>query len=139
MQVTRNVMLDPRLVPGGGAAEMALAYVIICLLLNCKGLLLTITFIFQALAEKAKSVTGVTQAPYRAIAQALEVIPRTLAQNCGATVIRTLTALRAKHATGGITWGINGETGELADMKELKIWDPLSVKLQVLKTAVEVI
>jgi len=116
MQVTRNVMLDPRLVPGGGAAEMALAY---------------------ALAEKAKSVTGVTQAPYRAIAQALEVIPRTLAQNCGATVIRTLTALRAKHATGGITWGINGETGELADMKELKIWDPLSVKLQVLKTAVE--
>lgn len=95
-------------------------------------------FIFKALAEKAKSLTGVTQAPYRAIAQALEVIPRTLAQNCGATVIRTLTALRAKHATGGTTWGINGETGELADMKDLGIWDPLAVKLQVLKTAVEV-
>lgn len=92
----------------------------------------------QALAEKAKSISGVTQAPYRAIAQALEVIPRTLAQNCGATVIRTLTALRAKHATGGTTWGINGETGELADMKDLGIWDPLAVKLQVLKTAVEV-
>lgn len=83
-------------------------------------------------------MAGVTQAPYRAIAQALEVIPRTLAQNCGATVIRTLTALRAKHATGGSTWGINGETGELADMKDLGIWDPLAVKLQVLKTAVEV-
>jgi T-complex protein 1 subunit gamma len=83
-------------------------------------------------------LTGVTQAPYRAIAQALEVIPRTLAQNCGATVIRTLTALRAKHATGETTWGINGETGELADMKDLGIWDPLAVKLQVLKTAVEV-
>lgn len=80
-----------------------------------------------------------TQAPYKAISQALEVIPRTLAQNCGATVIRTLTALRAKHATGGSTWGINGETGELADMKDLGIWDPLAVKLQVLKTAVEVI
>lgn len=61
-----------------------------------------------------------------------------MAQNCGATVIRTLTALRAKHATGGTTWGINGETGELADMKDLGIWDPLAVKLQVLKTAVEV-
>jgi T-complex protein 1 subunit gamma len=84
-------------------------------------------------------LAGVTQGPYRAIAQALEVIPRTLAQNCGATVIRTLTALRAKHATGGSTWGINGETGDLVDMKELGIWDPLSVKLQVLKTAVEVI
>jgi len=116
MQVTRNVLLEPKLVPGGGAAEMALAY---------------------ALAEKSKSVGGVTQAPYRAIAQALEVVPRTLAQNCGATVIRTLTALRAKHASGGTTWGINGETGELADMNDLGIWDPLAVKLQVLKTAVE--
>lgn len=116
MHVTRNVLLNPRLVPGGGAAEMALAH---------------------ALSEKAKSLAGVTQSPYRAIAQALEVIPRTLAQNCGATVIRTLTALRAKHATGGTTWGINGETGELADMKDLGIWDPLAVKLQVLKTAVE--
>ena len=90
------------------------------------------------MSEKAKSLGGVTQSPYRAIAQALEVIPRTLAQNCGATVIRTLTALRAKHATGGTTWGINGETGELADMNDLGIWDPLAVKLQVLKTAVEV-
>lgn len=116
MHVTRNVLLNPKLVPGGGAAEMALAH---------------------ALSEKAKSVAGVTQSPYRAIAQALEVIPRTLAQNCGATVIRTLTALRAKHATGGSTWGINGETGELVDMKDLGIWDPLAVKLQVLKTAVE--
>lgn len=54
-------------------------------------------------------------------------------------MIRTLTALRAKHASGGTTWGINGETGELADMNDLDIWDPLAVKLQVLKTAVEVI
>ena len=53
-------------------------------------------------------------------------------------MIRTLTALRAKHATGGVTWGVNGETGQLADMKDLGIWDPLAVKLQVLKTAVEV-
>jgi len=116
MHVARNVLLEPKLVPGGGAAEMALAH---------------------ALTEKAKCMAGVTQSPYRAIAQALEVIPRTLAQNCGANVIRTLTALRAKHATGGRTWGINGETGELANMNDLGIWDPLSVKLQVLKTAVE--
>jgi len=49
----------------------------------------------------------------------MEVIPRTLAQNCGANVIRTLTKLRAKHAeeaAGGnasCSYGINGETGAL--------------------------
>jgi T-complex protein 1 subunit gamma len=48
-----------------------------------------------------------------------------------------LTALRAKHATGGNTWGINGETGELANMSSLGIWEPLSVKLQIYKTAIE--
>jgi hypothetical protein len=51
----------------------------------------------------------VAQGPYRAVGQALEVIPRTLAQNCGANVIRTLTKLRAKHAEQpGCTFGING-------------------------------
>lgn len=117
MNVTRNVMLDPRLVPGGGAAEMALAHV---------------------LTEKAKSVAGVQQWPYKAVAKALEVIPRTLIQNCGANTIRTLTALRAKHAVdGNTTWGVNGETGEITDMNELGVWDTYSVKAQTLKTAIE--
>ncbi|KAJ1467322.1 TCP-1/cpn60 chaperonin family-domain-containing protein [Baffinella frigidus] len=48
-----------------------------------------------------------------------------------------MTELRAKHATGNSTWGINGETGQLADMKELGIWEPSVVKTQSLKTAVE--
>lgn len=49
------------------------------------------------------------QGPYRAVGQALEVIPRTLAQNCGANVIRTLTKLRAKHAEApDCTFGIDG-------------------------------
>merc|ERR1712061_657251 len=74
------------------------------------------------------------------ITSGLEVIPRTLAQNCGANTIRTLTALRAKHANEeekNVNWGINGESGELADMSALGIWEPLSVKLQVYKTAIE--
>merc|ERR1712128_91865 len=64
----------------------------------------------------------------------------TLAKNCGANTIRSLTALRAKHAKEeekNVNWGINGETGELADMSALGIWEPLSVKLQVYKTAIE--
>lgn len=73
MQVCRNVLLDPQLVPGGGACEMAVAH---------------------ALTEKSKAMTGVEQWPYRAVAQALEVIPRTLIQNCGASTIRLLTSLR---------------------------------------------
>jgi len=116
LNVARNILLDPRLVPGGGAVEMAVSV---------------------ALAAKSKSVQGVAQWPYRAVASALEVIPRTLAENCGANTIRTITGLRAKHATGAVTCGINGETGELADMKELNIWEPLAVKMQTYKTAVE--
>lgn len=117
MQVCRNVLVDPQLVPGGGASEMAVAHV---------------------LTEKSKVMTGVEQWPYRAVAQALEVIPRTLIQNCGASTIRLLTSLRAKHTQeGSQTWGVNGETGALVDMKELGIWEPLSVKLQTYKTSVE--
>merc|ERR1712154_683705 len=77
LNVARNLYQDPALVPGGGAAEMEVAHL---------------------LGQKAKSLNGVIQWPYKAVATALEVIPRTLAQNCGANTIRTLTALRAKHA-----------------------------------------
>merc|ERR1712003_315583 len=92
------------------------------------------------LTQMAKSLKGVIQWPYKAVASALEIIPRTLAQNCGANTIRTLTALRAKHAKEeekNVNWGINGETGELADMAALGVWEPLAVKLQVYKTAME--
>jgi T-complex protein 1 subunit gamma len=68
--VTRNVALEPKLLPGGGACEMAVS---------------------KALQDKADTIEGVEQWPYRAVAVGLEVIPRTLAQNCGINVIRTLT------------------------------------------------
>ena len=48
----------------------------------------------QALEQKAKAISGVMQWPYIAVAKSLEVIPRTLIQNCGGNTIRTLTALR---------------------------------------------
>lgn len=48
-------------------------------------------------------------------------------------------SLQAKHTQeGSQTWGVNGETGALVDMKDLGIWEPLAVKLQTYKTAVEV-
>ncbi|XP_011496267.1 PREDICTED: T-complex protein 1 subunit gamma [Ceratosolen solmsi marchali] len=116
LHVAKNLLSEPKLVPGGGAVEMAVSHI---------------------LNEKAAGLAGVEQWPYKAVAQALEVIPRTLAQNCGANTVRTMTALRAKHATGGVTWGINGQTGHLVDMKQHGIWEPVVVKLQTYKTAIE--
>lgn len=73
----------------------------------------------------------VEQWPYRAVAVALEVIPRTLAQNCGANVIRTLTKLRAKHAEDEqCMFGIDGVSGEIVDMKAAGIWEPYEVKVK---------
>jgi T-complex protein 1 subunit gamma len=116
MSVARNVLFHPRLSPGGGATEMAVSV---------------------RLAQKAKSVEGVAQWPYKAIADAMEVIPRTLVQNAGASPIRILTKLRAKHAEGGSSWGVDGDTGNVVDMKDYGVWEPEAVKSQSIKTAVE--
>lgn len=117
MGVARNVMFHPRLSPGGGATEMAVSV---------------------RLAQMAKSIEGVQQWPYKAVAEALEVIPRTLIQNAGKSPVRVLTDLRAKHAEGNSSWGINGDTGALVDMKDYGVWEPEAIKVQSLKTAIEV-
>jgi T-complex protein 1 subunit gamma len=130
MQVVRNVVFDPRLLPGGGATEMAVSV---------------------GLRKAGLKLEGIQQGPFLAVGEAMEVIPRTLSQNCGVSVIRTVTQLRAKHAaayeeaekTGGentfpkCNWGIDGTTGKLVDMEEFGIWEPFSVKIQTIKTAVE--
>merc|ERR1719410_2760403 len=106
-------MLEPRLLPGGGATDMELA---------------------SRMKEKAKAIAGTRQYAYRAVADALEVIPRTLAHNCGADVVRVMTDLRARHAAAnGVNWGINGDKGVVADVMSLGIIDPYAVKEQVLR------
>jgi len=117
MQVARNVVSNPALLPGGGATEMAIA---------------------QGLKERGSQIEGVARIPYLAVAEALEIIPQTLAENCGANIVRVITALRAKHANKeGSTWGIDGHKGVVADMAELGVWEPLMVKSQTIKTAIE--
>merc|ERR1712014_512998 len=87
-------MGEPRLLPGGGAVEMELA---------------------ARLKEKSKSIEGSRQYAYKAVAEALEVIPRTLAHNCGADVVRAMTDLRARHAIpGNSQFGIDGKKGSVA-------------------------
>jgi len=127
MEVVRNVVYDPKLLPGGGATEMAVS---------------------MGLRRAGLKVEGVQQRPFLAVGEAMEVIPRTLAQNCGVSVIRTVTQLRAKHAAAydeaeksgdkkKCNWGINGTSGELVDMDSYGIWEPFSVKVQTIKTAIE--
>merc|ERR1712048_441730 len=78
---------------------------------------------------------GPEKLPYFAVCLAIEVIPRTLAQNCGVNVIRSITKLRAKHTElKGYIWGINGHTGLITDMKELGVWEPFNIKAQTLET-----
>lgn len=115
--VARNVFSNPKLVPGGGATEMELS---------------------MRLHALAKNVHGLQQKPYKAVAFALEVIPRTLAQNCGGDVVRLLTELRAKHAKpDGAFFGIDGHKGVITDVRTIDVWEPLLVKSQVIKTAIE--
>lgn len=78
MSVARNVVFNPTLAPGGGATEMAVSV---------------------GLAAKARTIEGVEGWPYRAVADAMEVIPRTLVQNAGGNSIRVLTELRVRDAT----------------------------------------
>jgi T-complex protein 1 subunit gamma len=75
MFVTRNIYFHPKLCPGGGATEMAIAV---------------------RLAEKAKTISGVMAWPYKSVADAMEVIPRTLVQNCGGNAVKVLTDLRVQ-------------------------------------------
>jgi T-complex protein 1 subunit gamma len=82
MSVARNVVFNPTLAPGGGATEMAISV---------------------ALAKKGKAMEGVEGAPFRAVADALEVIPRTLVQNCGGNAIRVLTELRVSFCRSDLS------------------------------------
>ncbi|KAF2832510.1 T-complex protein 1 subunit gamma [Ophiobolus disseminans] len=123
MGVARNVIWNPKLCPGGGATEMAIAV---------------------GLDRRGKLIEGVAQWPYKAVAEAMEVIPRTLIQNSGNSPIKVLTQLRAKHAEGfedgkhgGSSWGIDGDAGKVVDMKTYNVWEPIAVKEQSVKTAIE--
>ncbi|BGP38853.1 T-complex protein 1 subunit gamma [Rhodotorula kratochvilovae] len=114
MSVARNVVFDPRLAPGGGATELAISV---------------------GLAAAARAIEGPESFPFKAISEAMEVIPRTLIQNCGGNAIRVLTALRAKHAAGEHSWGVDGETGKIIDHRESGLYESAAVKTQTLKTA----
>ncbi len=106
-----------KVVAGGGAVEIALA---------------------KALKEYSKSLSGKEQLAAQAFAEAVEVIPRTLAESAGLDPIDKLAELRAAHENG-LKWaGINVFTGKVMDSWKERVVEPLKIITQAVKLASEV-
>jgi len=108
---------DGRYLPGGGAVEAELS---------------------MRVRNYANSVGGREQLAIEAFSKALEVIPRTLAENAGMDPINTLIQLKAEHEKGQKNQGIDFSTNKTGDMNKAGVYDPLRVKKHALESAVEV-
>jgi T-complex protein 1 subunit delta len=106
------------LIAGGGAPEIEVAI---------------------RLAEYANTLSGMEQYCFRAFAEALEVIPYTLAENAGLNPIATVTELRNKHAHGEYTAGINVRKGIISDILEENVVQPLLISTSAIQLASETV
>jgi thermosome len=93
--------------------------------------------IARRLRKFAEGFSGREQLAILAFADAIEVIPRTLAENGGLDPIDTLVELRAAHEKGKVSYGINLYTGKVTDAFEMGVIEPLKVKTQAIKSAAE--
>ena len=116
LRVVGVVYEDMKLVAGGGAPEIELSL---------------------RLREYAASVGGRAQLAIEAFASALEIIPRTLAENAGLDPIDMLVELRAAHEKGKKTFGLNVFEGKAEDMLKAGVVEPLRVKTQAIASAAE--
>jgi len=115
LKVVKCVVEDGKIVAGGGAPEAEVAL---------------------GLRSYASSIGGREQMAIMAFADALEEIPRTIARNAGMDTIDSILNLRAKHAENKNA-GINVYSGEVEDMLEKGVVDPLRVKLNSIKSGSE--
>ena len=81
--------------------------------------------------------SGREQLAIRAFAEAMEIVPRSLAENGGLDPIDTLVELRAKHENGDVTFGIDLTNGKISDAFTAGIVEPLRVKMLAVKSASE--
>lgn len=88
----------------------------------------------KQLREYGETVSGREQLAILKYAEALEVIPRTLIENAGLDTINLIADLKASHEDSNLI-GINVFTGELVDMQEAGVIEPLRVKIQALQSA----
>jgi len=114
--VIRDLINEPRIVAGGGAPEMEMA---------------------NQLRKFAETIAGREQLAIRVFADALESIPITLSENAGLDPINIISELRSRHEKGETWAGIEVHDGKVQDMSKANIFEPLSVKKQIIKSATE--
>jgi len=114
--VIRDVVEEPKIVAGGGAPEIEVA---------------------RRLRRYADTLTGRERLAVVAFAEALEVIPTTLAENAGMDPIDAISEMRSRHEKGELWVGLNPFAGEVADMASLDVYEPMQVKAQMVKSATE--
>ena len=118
LYVISDVAEMPKMVPGGGAIEMEVA---------------------KEVRTYARQIGGREQLAIEAFADALEVIPRTLAGNAGLDTLDTMVAMKAAHEKkNGLLMGVNVFEGGTANMLKDGVVEPLVVKLQAIKSGIEV-
>ncbi|MGC8816614.1 MAG: thermosome subunit beta [Candidatus Hadarchaeum sp.] len=118
ISVVSAAIEDGKIVAGGGAPEIEVA---------------------KGLREYSDSVGGREALAVNAFADAIEVIPRTLAENAGMDPIDILVQLRAAHEkNGGKNVGVDVISGKVLNTLEKGIVEPLRVKVQAIKSATEV-
>ncbi|MBC7114952.1 MAG: thermosome subunit, partial [Archaeoglobi archaeon] len=89
------------------------------------------------LREFAATLSGREQLAAEAFAEAMEIIPKTLAENAGLDPIDTIVDLKAAHERGEKSAGLNVFTGEVVDMLKEGVVEPLKVKTQAIRSATE--
>ncbi len=92
----------------------------------------------QQLRSYAETLSGREQLAVLAYAEAVEVIPRTLAENAGLDPIDVITELRSAHERGEKWAGIDVFTGKPMDSWKEGVVEPLKIKVQAIKSASEV-
>ncbi len=117
--VSHRLTKESNILPGGGATHIHLA---------------------RQLREYATTQSGREQMAIEAYAAALEIVPRTLAENAGydpIDIVLSLSAAQAKKEDSGPWIGLNGNSGEIMDMFDEEIFDPIFVAEHAISGATE--
>jgi chaperonin GroEL (HSP60 family) len=116
LSVVKSALEDGKITIGGGAAATEIA---------------------MALRDYAPNVGGREQMAIEAFAKAVEVIPRTLAENAGLDPINIMLEIRSAHKKGKKNAGINVFTGKVDDMLKNNVIEPLRVSMQEIEASSE--
>jgi len=114
--VVSQTVGETRMVYGGGCAEIEMAL---------------------AVEEEAKNTAGKKALALEAYARALRQIPSIIADNAGYDSAELVSQLRAAHASGSTTVGLNMQSGGTGCMKELRVCESFKVKNQIIISATE--